>query len=147
MQIDVATFIEWVDAHQHGDTGLASFYRARFRNEFKPAVTAWLATRPFTSPGAPPTPFAMPQYRVKRAQEADGLEVRAAADSEVAKAANQHADDYMLAVVFFAASLFFAGISTRLKTTTSKAAILGLGCVLFLGTLIWLVTLPTQLTL
>jgi hypothetical protein len=52
----------------------------------------------------------------------------------------------MLAVVLFAASLFFAGINTRLKTSTAKAAILGLGRVLFLAALIWVATFPVQLT-
>ena len=45
-EVDVATFIQWVDARAGGDDELASFYRARFRAEFKPAFTAWLATGP-----------------------------------------------------------------------------------------------------
>src|SRR6476619_782823 len=36
VQIDVATFIQWIDARAHGDRRLADFYRARFRAEFKP---------------------------------------------------------------------------------------------------------------
>jgi hypothetical protein len=146
-QIDVATFIEWVDAHEQHRAGLAGFYRARFRDEFKPAFAAWLATKPFEDTGAPPTPFAMPQYRLKASDEAEHLEATAAADSEQAKEANQRADNYMLAVVLFASSLFFAGISTKLQTSRARTAILGLGCVLFLGTLIWISTLPAQLTI
>src|SRR5213083_1595176 len=65
VQIDVATFIQWVDAHEQHHTLLADFYRARFRDEFKPAFAAWLATKPFENAAAPPTPFAMPQYRLK----------------------------------------------------------------------------------
>ena len=41
-----------------------SAYQSRFRDEFKPAFAAWLATKAFTNPSAPGTPFAMPQYRV-----------------------------------------------------------------------------------
>ena len=145
-QIDVATFIQWVDAHEQGQTALADFYRARFRAEFKRAFAAWIATRPFESTGAPPTPFAMPQYRLKASDEADRMELKAAAASQSAKNANQRADDYMLAVVLFASALFFAGISTKLRSLRARVAILGLGCVFFLGTLIWLVTLPTQLS-
>jgi hypothetical protein len=52
----------------------------------------------------------------------------------------------MLAVVLFATSLFFAGISNKLQTVASRELTLGLGCVLFLGTLIWLATLPVHLT-
>jgi hypothetical protein len=52
----------------------------------------------------------------------------------------------MLAVVLFASALFFAGISTKLESLNARRAILGLGWVLFLGTAIWLGTLPVQLT-
>ena len=146
VQIDVAAFIQWVDARQRGDQELADFYRARFRDEFMPAFTAWLATEPFASKDAPPTPFAMPQYRLKATAEADRLEAQAAADSEHAKDANARADNYMLAVVLFASVLFFAGISMKIGSMKARAAILALGCVLFLGTVIWLASLPVQVT-
>jgi hypothetical protein len=146
VQIDVATFIQWIDAHEEHRTGLARFYRVRFRDEFKPAFAAWLATRPFTDPSAPATPFAMPGYRLKASGHADRLEARAAAASERAKDANQRADNYMLAVVLFASSLFFAGISTKLEAVRARSAILGLGWILFLGTVIWVSTFPVQLT-
>jgi hypothetical protein len=144
VQIDVATFIQWVDAHERGENGLADFYRARFRDEFKPAFNAWLAADPFERARAPRTPFDLPQYRLKSSAEADRLEATAAAASEQAKEANQRADNYMLAVVLFASSLFFAGISTKLQTVRARAVILGLGCVLFIGTVVWLVTLPVS---
>jgi hypothetical protein len=145
-QIDVATFIAWVDAHEQHNAPLADFYEARFRDEFKPAFAAWLAMRPFENKRAPSTPFAMPQYRLKTLQEADRMESTAAAASELAKQANQRADNYMLAVVLFASSLFFAGISTKLQTSRARRAILGLGCVVFLGTLLWISTFPVHLT-
>jgi hypothetical protein len=146
VQIDVATFIEWVDARQEHRAQLAEFYRERFRDEFKPAFAAWLAARPFNRPDAPSTPFALPQYHLKATSEADRQERRAAAGSERAKEANQRADNYMLAVVLFASALFFAGISTKLHWINARRAVLGLGWVLFLGTAIWLATLPVQLT-
>jgi hypothetical protein len=145
-QIDVATFIQWVDAYKLHRVELANFYRERFRDEFKPAFAAWLATKPLENVNAPATPFAMPQYRLRATAEADQLELRATADSNRAKDSNQRADNYMLAVVLFASALFFAGISTRLRTAGARTAILGLGCLLFVGTAIWLATLPTLLT-
>jgi hypothetical protein len=147
VQIDIATFIQWVDAHEEHRTELADFYRARFRGEFKPAFDAWLATRPFDDKAAPPTPFAMPQYRLRSSIEADRLETKAAADSNHSKAANEHADNYMLAVVLFALSLFFAGISTKLETVRARTVILGLGCILFVGTVIWIATFPVHATI
>jgi hypothetical protein len=144
VQIDVAVFIQWIDARAHGDTRLASFYRRRFRAEFKPAFAAWIASRPLANPQAPPTPFAIREYKLKASMDADRLEIKAAADSEQAKSANQTADDYMLAVVLFASALFFAGISTRLHATVVRTILLGLGSVVFVATLIWVATLPVK---
>ena len=54
----------------------------------------------------------------------------------------QRADNYTLTVVLFATSLFFAGISTRLRDRTSRGAALAMGYVLFLGAALWVATLP-----
>ena len=51
----------------------------------------------------------------------------------------------MLCVVLLASALFFAGISTRLRSLRSEAAILGLGWLLLLGTVIWMATFPASL--
>ena len=146
VQIDVATFIQWINARELKSDRLATFYRARFREEFKPAFAAWLATKPFSNASAPPTPFELSQYRLKATDEADRLEASAAAGSTRAAVANQRANNYMLALVLFASSLFFAGISTKLSTIGARTATLTLGCVLFLGTVVWLATLPTRVT-
>ena len=146
IQIDVSVFTQWVDAYARGEAELENFYRTRFRDEFKPAFRAWVATKPRKNPSAPPSPFAMPQYKLAASSEADGLEAKAAAASQDVKRYIQRADDYVLAVVLFAASLFFAGISTRLQSFGSRATVLGLGCVLFLGTVIWLATFPVSVS-
>ena len=147
VQIDVATFLQWVDATAVKRPALADFYRTRFRPEFTPAFTAWLAQKPLKNPNAAKTPFALPQYRLKARVAAEALEAKAAAASEGAKDANQRADNYMLAVVLFSSSLFFAGISIKLGSFGARAATLGLGCVIFLGTAIWVATMPTQVSL
>ena len=63
--VDVSVFTNWVNAYAENKTELADFYFTRFRKEFKPAVAAWIATRPLKNPNAPPTPFAMPQYKLE----------------------------------------------------------------------------------
>ena len=146
-QIDVALFTQWVDAYARKETELAAFYDKRFRPEFKPAFDAWVATRPRKNPSAPLSPFAMPQYKLAANATSDRLEVKAAAASQRAGEFIQRADDYSLAVVLFASSLFFAGISTRLRSSTTRMVILGLGCVLFLGSVIWIATFPVSLSL
>jgi hypothetical protein len=141
-QIDVALFTQWVDAYATDRTELADFYRKRFRDEFEPAFEAWIVTRPRRNPDAPLSPFAMPEYRLAATAKADTLEARATAFSQDVRTYIQRADNYVLAVVLFAASLFFAGISTRLHSRGPRMTILGLGYVLFLGTVVWLATFP-----
>ena len=86
----------------------------------------------------------MPQYRLAANAEADRLEAAAAVDSNAAKDANERANSYMLGVVLFASALFFAGLSTKLEGQGPRKAVLALGCVLFLGTLVYLATLPIR---
>ena len=52
----------------------------------------------------------------------------------------------MLAVVLFASSLYFAGISTKLQSVPARATILVLGCFVFIGTVVWLATLPISIS-
>ena len=146
VQIDVALFTQWVDAYARDETELAAFYRKRFRDEFRPAFNTWVATKPRTNPAAPLSPFAMPQYKLAATAQADRLEAQAGEASERVGRFIQRADNYSLAVVLFAASLFFAGISTRLASPTPRMAILALGYTLFLGSLIWIATFPVSLS-
>lgn len=146
-QVDIATFIQWVDADAAGDGKLARFYRKRFRPEFRPAFAAWLATSPKTNPDAPPTPFAMPEYRLATAQQAARLNTLAGVNADSAGEANQRADDYILAVVLFAISLFFAGVSTKVRSLRQQEALLAIGGLLFVGTAVWLATLPATLSI
>lgn len=145
-QIDVALFTQWVDAFARDETELSAFYRKRFRPEFQPAFVAWVATKPRTNSSAPLSPFAMPQYKLAATAQAERLEAQAAAFSQDVGGFIQRADDYSLAVVLFAASLFFAGISTRLHSPTPRMVILGLGYALFLATAIWIATFPVTLS-
>ncbi|HYB22701.1 MAG TPA: hypothetical protein VED41_02810 [Solirubrobacteraceae bacterium] len=141
-QVDIAMFSQWVDAYARGETPLAAFYSARFRPEFKRAFDAWLATRPRANPHAPPTPFAMSQYKLAASAQANQLQSQSEAFSQAVKRYIQRGDNCLLAVVLFAASLFFAGISTRLQPRRAQAAILCLGYLLFAGALIWIATFP-----
>ena len=146
-QIDVALFTQWVNAYAREETELATFYQGRFRDEFRPAFNAWVATKPRTNPDAPLSPFAMPQYRLAATAQADALEAKAGAKSNDVARYIQRADDYTLAVVLFAVSLFFAAISTRLGAWRLRVALLAMGCVLCLGTIVWLATQPVSVAI
>lgn len=147
IQNDALTFTQWVNAYSTGQTELAAFYFRRLRPEFRPAVRAWIATRPLVNPTAPLTPFVMPQYRSAALAEADRLEATGVAASAAAEANVERADRYILCVVLFATSLFFAGISTRLGTDRTRVTVLAMGWVMFAGTLAWMLTFPAHLSL
>ena len=141
-QVDIATFVQWVDASVAGNTALAHFYRERFRDEFKPVFAAWIAMHPLTDPSAPKSPFAMSQYRLAASSRSSQLNAGAAAYSATAGQANRRADNYMLAVVLFATALFFAGVSTKLGSLRQREVILGFGWAVFAGTLLWIASSP-----
>ena len=146
-QVDVATFMQWVDSYARGETKLVSFYRTRFRAEFKPAFNAWIATKPLKTKGAPLTPFAMPQYRLAAKAEAARLDQEAEELSAQVRRNIQRASNYVLGVVLFAVALFFAGMSTKLTALGLRKAMLGVGWVLFLGTVVWIATSPVSLSI
>jgi hypothetical protein len=107
-----------------------------------PAFRAWVAQRPFTNPRAIPGPLYMPQYR--SADLARSARLDAAADDLYAEGtrAKTNDDRYILATVFFAAVLFFAGISLRLYGRPLRIVVLGLALALSLGGVGFVVTLP-----
>ncbi len=144
-QVDVATFIAWVNA-RNGDPDLATFYVDRFRPEFKTAFDAWLATDPLTDDSAPETPFAMPTYQVASRNDATRQNAEAEASALVVGRDIQIASNYVLTVVLYAVVLFFAGMSTRLtsRRLASVTAIAGAG--VLLGTLVWVATFPTSIS-
>jgi hypothetical protein len=146
-QVDVATFTQWVNAYALKRRELAGFYFARFRKEFKPAVATWVATQPLRNPDAPLTPFAMPEYRLAAQAGSERLNATAEHWSATAFENVQRATNYVLGVVLFASALFFAGISTRLRTAVLRRVLLGLGVAIFLGSVIWLATFPVSVSI
>jgi hypothetical protein len=144
-QIDVATFIAWAEADVTGDRQLADFVMDRFREEFRPAFDAWTATAPLTNPDAPPTPFAMDEYRLESQQQAEELDARAEASAAEVRANIQRASNYVLTVVLYAVALFFAGMSTRVNASRLRWVLTLAGCAVFLGTLGWIATFPVSI--
>jgi hypothetical protein len=143
-QVDVATFIAWADANRQADHELAAFYVDRFRDEFKPAFEAWRATAPFSNPDAPPTPFAMPEYQLASRAEAEQLDKASEASSAQVRLYIQRSSNYVLTVVLYAVVLFFAGMSTRLKSQRLKCVMTVAGCVVLVGAVTWLATFPVS---
>jgi hypothetical protein len=146
-QVDVATFMQWVDSYARDETELVNFYRERFRPEFKPAFEAWIATKPLQTEGAPRTPFVMPEYRLAARAEAARLDQEAEVLSAQVRRNIQRASNYVLGVVLFAVALFFAGMSTKLTAPGLRKAMLVVGYAIFLGTAVWIATSPVSVAI
>ena len=141
-QVDVATFIQWVDANAHDNEELQDFYELRFRDEFQPAFDAWLETDPFNNTDAPPTPFAMDEYRVAATEEAADFDAQEQVSAAEVRRNVVRASDYVLGVVLFAVALFFAGMSTKLDSLRMRTVMLVVGYAVFLCTVAWIATFP-----
>jgi len=133
----------WFNATETGNRRLAADYRRRFRPAFQPVFNAWLALDPLTNRRAPPGPTYMPQYHpapFAAAAVADAKANRLFAEGSQAKTND---DDHILATVFFAAVLFLAAVSLRLQWDRLRILVLSFGSVVFLGVLVYVLTMPT----
>ena len=159
-QIDVAMYIDWVtafsndlrdglipdiasaDAYEPTQGTVSGFLFLRMREEFRPALLAWLATDPINNPNAPPTPFDMPDYVLADAVEADRLTEVADQAAVDARTANQNGDNYVLTAVLFAAVLFFSGVASRLENRWNRRVVSLIGIVAVVIGAVILINLP-----
>ena len=139
---DLLYFDGWLEARESGNAELAGMYRRRFRPEFVPAFEAWMAQRPFSNRTASPGPLYVPQYRSSDLERS--AELHAVADEHHADGtqAKLNADRYILATVFMAAVLFFAGISLRLDWRPLQVAVLCMAGAMLLGGGAFVLSLP-----
>jgi hypothetical protein len=142
--LDVVVFTSYVEAVAAERGEQQRFIEGRFRDEFRPAFDAWVATSPRTNPSAPPTPFAMPEYRLAEEQRSAELSALADRRGEQARDANQQGDDYVLLTVVFASVLFFCGIATKVTTRVAQIALLSFATALTMGALAIGLTFPIE---
>ncbi|MBU4174011.1 MAG: hypothetical protein KKB90_06040 [Actinobacteria bacterium] len=137
--IDVEMFVEFTELTLHNDQeAIEYFENILFRDEMKVAIDAWLATDPWNTPGAPDTPFDMPQYKNENREESKVLQKSADDKQEMATQAIEQSDRYVLFTVLFASVLFFAGISTKFKAPHVRILVLVMGGVLFTTSFVFL---------
>jgi hypothetical protein len=139
---DLLYFNGWLNARQFGAPGLEEIYRRRFRPAFEPAFKAWIAQHPFTNPNAIPGPLYMPQYKLKASERSKEFDRQADELTVEGNDAKSNDDKYILSTVFFAAVLFFAGISLRLDWGRLRIGVLGFAAALLGGGLLFVLTLP-----
>jgi hypothetical protein len=133
----------WFNATESGNAKLATDYRRRFRPAFQPVFEAWLALHPLKNRSAPPGPTYMPQYHPAPFAAAAVADTRADRLFAQGSQAKTNDDDHILATVFFAAVLFLAAVSLRLDWMRLRIAVIAFGSAVFLGALLFVVTLPT----
>ena len=140
--IDASLFTQVAVAFSEGNQKGVDLIEGFFRKEFQPAFRECVAMEPLTNPKAPATPFSLDSYKLAKEQESKQLEKEATAHFDAGRDANETGDHYVLATIFFAAVLFFAGIATKFTSDRIVAMTLGMGTVVFFGGLARLMTLP-----
>jgi hypothetical protein len=141
--IDVATFLQFINAYEAHDKLKADFLYNRFRPQMRAATAVWIASHPRINPKAPSSPFAVPAYvRASHAEE-DALAKRASADFEAAVAANEHADAFLLLTVTLAGVSFLAGMSTKF-VFPYHVVVIAVGFLVFIYCVVRLLELPLR---
>jgi hypothetical protein len=130
------------DLYEPADGTISGFLFERMRPEFQPAMDAWLIEFAEDPETAAPTPFAMPEYQLADAAEAQRLQQQADDFAAAAGQANQNSDDYVLTVVAFALVLFFVGVSSKLANERNSLLAVIIATAMFIGTTIVLFSLP-----
>lgn len=140
--IDVSVFERIVDSFAAGDTKLVHFYRARARDEFRPALEAWIRLASDDLDAAPPTPFAMPEYVRQADVESQALLKEADARFQEALDANQTSDNYVLLAVLFASVLLFAGLAPKSRNYPIQLTMIVLATVVLVIGISFLLAFP-----
>ena len=140
-QIDVNVFVAWVQSRAQKSDAAADFIRGRFRQEFRPAFDAWVASRPA---GELPTgtPFQRPEYQLAAAREADRLAARAEETFAEALRCNQTSDNFVFMVVLFTSAIFFAGVESKIRSRSARVGLLSVGLLMLTLGIIFMARLP-----
>jgi hypothetical protein len=139
---DLLNFNRWLEVTTEGNQQLADLYRRRFRPEFVPAFEAWLAQDPLNNPAAEASPLRVQQYHVADLEKSDQLERRGDVHFDNGKEATENTDSYVLTTVFFAAVLFFAGISMRFAWQAMRITVLVLASLSLVYAIVLVARLP-----
>ena len=139
---DASTFNAWFSAYVAQNQQAMVLAERRFRPGFRVAFEAWRATKPESNPNAPPGPTYMPQYRQPGLAKGKALDAGADQAFAEGESAGETSDRYVRHTVVLASILFLIGISTRLPLRGGRYALVGLGFVLLIISVVELVQLP-----
>jgi hypothetical protein len=139
---DGAMFSAWLEARAANDAELQAMLVRRFSPEYRTAFAAWLDTKPFTNPDAPPGPGYMPAYHNPQMEQAEQLNEQAATLEEAGTEARHTAEEYVRATVLFALVLFLVAVGQRFRLRGVRIATMAMALGLLGYGLSNLATLP-----
>ncbi|MEI7057370.1 hypothetical protein WBG06_16210 [Nocardioides sp. CCNWLW239] len=142
LSVQVSLFTQWLQAYQADDTELAEFLQSRFPEPLATVFPTWLESRPLKNPDAPATPFEMEQYVIPESLDARAADATADRKFRQALRNNQRGDNYTVLTIGFAAVLFFAALSERMRRRRAQWALLGIGGVGFVILAVVLMSFP-----
>jgi hypothetical protein len=137
---NAGVFTAWLQAYSAGDERLQTLLQRRFTPEYEVAFQAWLKTKPFTDPQAPPGPASMTEYEEPLADEAATLAAQATAAFDKGVKSRETGEHYVRLTVILAAVLFLIAIGQRFHIRgvryglTAVAGALLLYCVALIAT-------------
>jgi hypothetical protein len=139
---DSDTFNSWLAAKLDGKEKAAEFFERRFRDEYRPAFTAWMSTDPFKNIQAPPGPIFMPEYHSAKHEQFLGLNKKAAEVADQGTKSGETGDEYVRITVLLATVLLITAIGQRFHFKTVRIAFMILACLLLCLPLLQLLMLP-----
>jgi hypothetical protein len=141
----VLLFSQYLNAHSGSNETLARFYSDRFRGEAKTAFDAWMATRPYENPNAPPHPFVTNLYHPRLQAEARDAEAESERLRQQAGEAGRTSRGYVLITVLLASALFCGGTASKFEHPWVRRSVLAVGLAAFSFAVERLWLLPAQL--
>jgi len=139
---DSDTFNSWIAAKLDGKEEAASFFERRFRDEYRSAFTAWLATDPFNNAQAPPGPIFMPDYHNAKHEQFLGLCKQAAEVADQGVKSGETGDKYVRITVLLATVLLITAIGQRFRVKAARVVFMILACLLLCLPVLQLLMLP-----
>jgi hypothetical protein len=139
---DSDTFNSWLAAKLDGKAEAAEFFERRFRDEYRPAFTAWLRTDPFNNAQAPPGPIFMPEYHNANHEQFLGLSKQAAEVTDQGTKSGETGDQYVRITVLLATVLLITAIGQRFRIKAARVVFMILACLLLSLPLWQLLVLP-----
>jgi hypothetical protein len=163
--LDSQTFLQWVQAvgteaivadsmdvdapdpttYDPANPSLSGFLFTQFRDDFQPRVSEWFEQNGTGSASTSSPFFPLEEYleeSVPAAAESERLALLASEKATAARANNQSSDDYVVTVVLLASVLFFAGVSSKMRSQRNQNLMFVLSLSMLLWAIFRLVTLP-----